>query len=119
MNTPHCSAASMTSWPLAAGISRPLTVIVSSSSGIGGLGRSLVRRAGQLHGRGDRTADIRLELMTEPTHCAGNRRHRRGTERADRGLPRRPVDTGTDVVAHVEQQIDVLRSTFAVDDATK
>src|SRR3546814_9814628 len=47
----------------------------------------------------------------------GDRRDRRGAERADGGLLRRPGDPGADVVAHVEQQADVLRAAVAVEHA--
>src|SRR5687768_2726388 len=115
MNTPCCSAAAITSCPLDAVISRPFTVNVTSSSGTRGL-RCLVREPLHLHGRLHRTTDVRLELVAEAADGGGDGRHGRGPERADRGLSRGPVDPGADVVADVEQQVDVRRTAVAVDD---
>src|SRR3954447_25497740 len=119
MNTPCCSAAAMTSWPLGAVISRPLTVsVTSSSSGIRGLGGA-VRQPRHRHGRLHRGTEVRLELVAEATEGRRDRRHRRRSERTDRGLARGPVDARADVVADVEEQVDVLRAAVPVDDALK
>src|SRR3954454_16301397 len=105
MKTPCCSAASITSWPLRASISRPLIVRLTASSdgsGTGHLPRGFgVGRARHLHRDLDRTTDVRLELVAEPGHGRCDRRHGGRAERTDRRLPRWPVDAGADVVADV------------------
>src|SRR5260221_12377738 len=116
MNTPCCSAAAITSWPLGAVISRPLTVSVTASSGTRGL-RCLVRETVHLHGRFERATDIRLELVAKAPDGGRDRRHGGGTERTDRGLPGRPADAGADVVAHVEEQVDAFGTPVAIDAA--
>src|SRR5436190_1671946 len=104
---------------------------VLGASGMGGLARfgaptvnlvALCRARLDVQGDGHAAAgDLRLELGAEATDGAHHRRHRGGAERADRGLAGREghrgqarlleagggVGTGADVVADVEQQVDV------------
>src|SRR4051794_9284066 len=106
MKTPCSSAASITSWPLGAVTGMPLMVssTVSCGSGIGRLLRlRQVRGAANVDGRLDGSTHVGLELLAEPHHRRGDRRHRGGAERADRRLARRPADAGADVVADVEE----------------
>src|SRR3954467_11078854 len=116
MKTPCCSAAARTSWPFGAAISRPLTVSVISPSGTRGL-RRLVGESVHRHGHFARSADVRLELMPEPADRGRDGRHGRGAQRTDRRLAGRPVDARTDVVADVEEHVDVFGSSLTVDDA--
>src|SRR5678815_594021 len=60
--------------------------------------------------------DVSLELVAEPMDGRDDRRHRRGPERADGGLSRGPRQPRTDVVGHVEQQVDVFGTPVPVDD---
>src|SRR3954452_1131779 len=119
MKTPCSSAASITNWPLGAVTGWPLMVssTVSSGSGINRL-RGLREVGGTADAdRGlDGTADVGLELRAEPHHRRGDRRHRRRAERADRRLARRPRDAGADVVADVEEHVDVARAPLPGDD---
>src|SRR5205807_2059836 len=119
MNTPCCSAAAITSWPLGAVISFPLTVSVTTSSATGHRLWSVVGQPGHGDGRLDGPTYVGLEFVTEATDGRRDRRHRGRAERADRGLSRRPVDARADVVAHVEQQVDVLGPALTIDDATQ
>src|SRR3954454_7756756 len=122
MNTPCSSAASITSWPLGAVTGWPLMVssTVSWGSGINRLrGLRQVGGAADVNGGLDGTADVGLELRAEPHDRRGDRRHGRGPERADRGLARRPRDAGADVVADVQQHVDVAGTTLAGDDPSE
>src|SRR4051794_24881979 len=92
-------------------------VIASESSATRGLGRLAVRSTGHVHSRGNRATYVGLEFVAEPTHSGRDRRDGRRPERTDCRLAGWPVDSRTDVVADVEEQIDVLRATFTVDDA--
>src|SRR5581483_5191807 len=118
MKMPFASATAITSSPCRAAISRPLMVrvTVSLSSATGGLHGS-VGGAAQRDRRVERPAHIGLELVAEPADRGRDGRNGRRAERADGGLAGRPVDTGADVVADVEEQVDVLRATLPRDDA--
>ena len=77
------------------------------------------RRGGLLlFGRGHALhpcAVTRFDLVAEVLVQARDRTHRRRAERADRGLhERRAGDPGRDVVADVEQQVEVFGTTLAV-----
>src|SRR5687768_13695472 len=61
--------------------------------------------------------DVEEVLVAEAVHRRDDRRDRRRAERADRRLLRRPCETGRDVVADVEQQLEVVLATGARLDA--
>src|SRR3954451_16045287 len=112
-------AAAITSSPFLASISRPLTVIATASGrGGGGGSESDMGRLRVRHERAGR-GDVVLELVPEPSEGGRDRRHGGRPQRADRGLAGRPGDAGTDVVAHVAQEVEVLRAPVAVDDAAQ
>src|SRR5437588_3757884 len=52
--------------------------------------------------------DVDEELVPEHAHGGGDRRGDGGAEHADRGLLGRPGQTRGDVVAHVEEKVEVL-----------
>src|SRR6478609_3382939 len=74
-------------------------------------------RALDLDGDLRRSADVGLELVLEAHDRRGDRRGGALAERADGGLLRRPVHADRDVVADVEQQVEVLGPAVAVEDA--
>src|SRR3546814_3373587 len=103
-----------------------VSTTVSGGAEVSDTGSLLLRGdAGHGHVGLARDADGRLggatavgdELVLEAHDRRGDRRDRRGAERADGGLLRRPGDPGADVVAHVEQQADVFRAAVAVEHA--
>src|SRR4051794_11596964 len=113
----------------------------AAASGMGGLARlgvAIVAFAepswARFDAKGDGHAapgDLRLELRAEAPDGAHDRGHGRRTQRADRGLAGREGDRrqaglleaggrvgpGADVVADVEEEVDVGGSAVAVDDA--
>src|SRR3712207_2113753 len=89
-------------------MSRPSTVRVTTS---GGASRCVSAKGAPA------VFDVREVLVSEALDRRGDRRHGRRPEGTDRRLLRRPGDAGADVVAHVEQQIEVGLPPGAVLDA--
>src|SRR3954467_11269024 len=58
--------------------------------------------------------DVDKELVAEHADGGDDRRGDGRTEHADRCLPRRPGQTRGDVVAHVEEEVEVLLTAGAV-----
>src|SRR6476619_6219305 len=101
-------AAAMISSPGSASTSLPSIVTVTVaffSSTASDIGQHLLLVGGVAMARSP--LDVGLELAPEPAHGRGDGRHRRRPERADRGLAGRPGDAWADVVADVEQQVEV------------
>src|SRR5688500_16333591 len=112
MYVPARSAAAMSSSPGRASTGRPSTLMVTvwtvSTS-------SATDRRSDLEGHPDglgvtAVGDVGLELGAEALEGGGDGRHRRRPERADRRLLGRPGDAGADVVADVEEQLEVARA---------
>src|SRR5215213_7216452 len=61
--------------------------------------------------------DVVLELVAEEMQGRRQRGRGRRAEHADGGLPGRPGETRTDVVGHVEEEIEIATPAVAVDDA--
>src|SRR3954463_11544268 len=109
----------MTSSPGNASMSRPstdtVTVVFFAASG--------ASDTSDLHARlaDHRPAvlDVVLELGAEQLERRRQWRRCRGSQHADRRLARRPRETGTDVVGHIEQEIEVARASVPVDDAAQ
>src|SRR5258706_7074596 len=104
---PARSAAAITNSPGFAGTARPSMVIDRSPFW------SATRRLRNPRGAVD---DVVLELITEVADRRRDGRHRRGSERADRGLPGRPRDARADVVGQIHEEIEVVGTAVAVDD---
>src|SRR6476659_5391452 len=108
-------AAAMTSSPGLASMARPsiVTVTVVFFGASGG-----VSDTGDLRRIDDRAPVLDVVLELVPEQLEGRRQRRRGrrAEHADRGLPGRPGQAGTDVVGHVQQEVEVARPAVAVDD---
>src|SRR5205807_9437318 len=98
------SAAAITISPGLASTGRPSTTIDSVSVAVSAI------RAGAF-------LDVHEELVSEHANGPHDRRRDRGPQDADGGLLRRPGQTGGDVVAHVEEEIEVLLSARALLDA--
>src|SRR4051812_11707400 len=110
-------AAAMISSPGSASISLPSieTVTVAFfSSTASDIGEHLLLVGGVAVGRSP--LEVGLDLAPEPPHGRRDGRHRRRPERADRRLAGRPGDPRADVVADVEQQVEIARAAVAVDD---
>src|SRR3546814_11529147 len=99
-----------------------VSTTVSGGAEVSDTGSLLLRGdAGHGHVGLARDADGRLggatavgdELVLEAHDRRGDRRDRRGAERADGGLLRRPGDPGADVVAQLEKQADAFRAAVA------
>src|ERR1035437_7731039 len=97
MKVPARSAAAMIISPLRPATWRPSRVKVTASSLEVG---SLIRAASLF--------DVDQELVAEHLDGRADRRGDRGAEDADGGLLGRPGEPGGDVVAHIEQQVEVL-----------
>src|SRR3546814_18603452 len=99
-----------------------VSTTVSGGAEVSDTGSLLLRGdAGHGHVGLARDADGRLggatavgdELVLEAHDRRGDRRHRRGAERAEGGVLWRPGHPGDDVVAHVTQQAAVFRAAVA------
>src|SRR4051812_20406368 len=66
---------------------------------------------------GAAVVDVVLELVGEQPQCRRQRRRGRRAQHADGGLPGRPGQSGTDVVGHIEEKIEIAAPAVAVDDA--
>src|SRR4051794_7239626 len=103
----------MTSSPGRQAISWSFTVMVTTSV----LGAVSVMTMATL--RAAALLDVDQVLVAEPLDRRRDGRHGGGAEGADRRLLRRPRDAGTDVVAHVEEQVEVFVATLPVLDAVE
>src|SRR5664280_639480 len=115
MNVPARSAAAISSSPLRAWTVRPSRVNSTSSAGAssgvpsGLVDWSLIGAVPLL--------DVDQELVAEHGDGRADRGRDGRTQDADRGLLRRPGQPGRDVVAGVEQEVEVLLAALAPLDA--
>src|SRR5579859_26440 len=107
MYTPARSAAAMIISPAYASTSLPSRTIFTVSSGW-----LPAIRAGAF-------LDVHHELVAEHPHGRHDRARDRRAERADRRLPGRPRETRGDVVAHVQQEVEVGLATLSLLDASQ
>src|SRR5438105_12207444 len=110
MYMPWRSAAAITSSPCRASMARPSTVTVTVSFCCSVCWLISPEGTAAL-------LDVDEELVPEHAHGRGDRRGDGGAEHADRGLLGRPGQTRGDVVAHVEEEVEVLLPAGAVLDA--
>src|SRR5215471_10199580 len=90
-------------------ISPCLASIVRPSTTISGMARTREGAAAVL--------DVDEELVAEHLQRRRNRRRDRRPEHADRGLGRGPAQAGGDVVADIEQQVEIALAALAQLDA--